>query len=109
MDAASEECHMAGGASPMTTPSGLPWEVIRGITCVVCPGCAFTFAAEHTDEPDGTAYSCPCCGYGQPEPTEEELERNGEREDAEMIRDCLAQGYAEGRRDAEIEDRERDL
>lgn len=37
------------------------WEIEEGVTCVVCPGCAFTFDAVHTDQ-DGT-YSCPNCGY----------------------------------------------
>lgn len=36
------------------------WEVQPNVSCVACPSCAFTFAAEHTD-PDG-GYSCPNCG-----------------------------------------------
>lgn len=31
----------------------------EGVRCWVCPDCAFTFAAYHTD-PDGT-WSCPVC------------------------------------------------
>jgi hypothetical protein len=41
------------------------WELEHGVTCVVCPDCAFTFDAVHTD-PDGS-YSCPLC---EPQPTE---------------------------------------
>lgn len=37
------------------------WQIEEGVRCVVCPGCAFTFDATHTD-PDGS-YSCPNCGY----------------------------------------------
>lgn len=40
------------------------WAVECGVTCVVCPGCAFTFDAQHEDDtPDG-GYSCPSCHYG---------------------------------------------
>lgn len=40
-----------------------PWQYVTGVDCVVCPGCAFTFDADHIDV--GTnRYSCPCCGYG---------------------------------------------
>lgn len=39
------------------------WQLHRGVTCVECPSCAFTFDAEHTDEPDGESYSCPNCLY----------------------------------------------
>lgn len=35
------------------------WPVERGVTCVSCPDCAFTFDAMHADE-DGS-YSCPLC------------------------------------------------
>lgn len=35
------------------------WEIEEGVRCVVCPDCAFTFDATHTD-PEG-GYSCPCC------------------------------------------------
>lgn len=35
------------------------WEREEGVTCVVCPACAFTFDACHTDE--GGGYSCPVC------------------------------------------------
>ena len=43
------------------------WAVERGVTCVVCPDCAFTFDATHTSEPDGDRYDCPNCGAA-PEP-----------------------------------------
>jgi hypothetical protein len=35
------------------------WEREEGVTCVVCPACAFTFDAFHTDADGG--YSCPVC------------------------------------------------
>jgi hypothetical protein len=37
------------------------WPITVGVTCVSCPGCGFTFDAEHTDEPRGDQYSCPTC------------------------------------------------
>jgi hypothetical protein len=47
------------GASP---PTGDPGRGTfeRGVTCWVCPDCAFTFDAMHTDA-DGSGYSCPGC------------------------------------------------
>jgi len=30
------------------------------VRCWICPDCAFTFSAEHTDA-DGVGYSCPVC------------------------------------------------
>ena len=39
------------------------WEIETGVTCVVCPGCAFTFDATHADDKTGR-YSCPDCGFG---------------------------------------------
>jgi hypothetical protein len=35
------------------------WTTEDNVTCVVCPGCAFTFDAIHTN-PEG-GYSCPVC------------------------------------------------
>lgn len=35
------------------------WEIEEGVTCVVCPKCAFTFDAVHHDP--GGSYSCPNC------------------------------------------------
>jgi hypothetical protein len=35
------------------------WEREENVLCVVCPDCAFTFNADHTDT--GGGYSCPCC------------------------------------------------
>jgi CxxC motif-containing protein len=35
------------------------WEHEEGVTCVVCPTCAFTFDASHADADGG--YSCPVC------------------------------------------------
>lgn len=35
------------------------WLREEGVTCVVCPACAFTFDAFHTDKDGG--YSCPVC------------------------------------------------
>lgn len=37
------------------------WERERRVTCVVCPGCAFTFDASHKDD-DMDGYTCPLCG-----------------------------------------------
>jgi hypothetical protein len=37
------------------------WEIEEGVTCVVCPCCAFTFDETHTDTPLG-GYTCPECG-----------------------------------------------
>jgi hypothetical protein len=46
---------------PSPKESGKVWELEEGVTCVVCPDCAFTFDAVHeNDEPEGT-YSCPLC------------------------------------------------
>jgi hypothetical protein len=36
------------------------WPREEGVTCVVCPACAFTFDAGHTDV-DGGGHSCPAC------------------------------------------------
>jgi hypothetical protein len=41
-----------------TDPSA--WTRETGVTCVVCPGCAFTFDAFHTEN-DGSGYDCPAC------------------------------------------------
>ena len=48
--------------TPGETDPG-PWTIEKGITCVVCPQCAFTFAEEHEDEQIGEAgwYTCPVC------------------------------------------------
>lgn len=37
------------------------WAREAGVTCVVCPDCAFTFDENHTDVPDD-GYTCPLCG-----------------------------------------------
>lgn len=37
------------------------WERVE-VVCVVCPGCGFTFDADHTDDNDIGGYSCPECG-----------------------------------------------
>jgi hypothetical protein len=50
------------------------WTVERGVTCVVCPDCAFAFAAEHEDEPNG-GYSCPNCAERVGEGAGSEVER----------------------------------
>lgn len=43
------------------------WLVERGVECVICPECAFTFDACHTDT-DTDRYSCPLCEpIAQPE------------------------------------------
>lgn len=48
-----------------TADYGTPeWTVEEGVRCVVCPGCAFTFDALHTDT-GSDGYSCPCCGFGR--------------------------------------------
>ncbi len=31
-----------------------------GVRCWICPDCAFTFSAEHTNT-DGSGYTCPLC------------------------------------------------
>lgn len=36
------------------------WTVEDGVRCVVCPSCAFTFDAHHTDAATDR-YSCPLC------------------------------------------------
>jgi hypothetical protein len=36
------------------------WDIYRGVTCVACPDCAFTFDADH-ENTDGTGYTCPAC------------------------------------------------
>lgn len=36
------------------------WETEESVTCVVCPTCAFTFDADHTNTVGG-GYSCPAC------------------------------------------------
>jgi hypothetical protein len=41
------------------------WAIEEQERCVVCPGCAFTFAACHTDGDTG-GYSCPVCGAHTP-------------------------------------------
>jgi len=55
-----------------TTPTERDWleglryedkfEIERGVTCVVCPGCAFTFDECHDDAEAPGRYTCPCCG-----------------------------------------------
>lgn len=41
------------------------WARVEGVTCVVCPGCGFTYAAEHElDRPEG-GYACPNCSEGR--------------------------------------------
>lgn len=41
--------------------NGSDWSVALGVTCVVCPGCAFTFDAAHIDDEEGGHYTCPVC------------------------------------------------
>lgn len=36
------------------------WDIEEGVRCVVCPACAFTFAAVHEDF-GGSGYTCPNC------------------------------------------------
>lgn len=49
--------HGSVGVVRETAP---PWQVEEGVRSVVCPDCAFTFSAEHT-ETDGGLYDCPAC------------------------------------------------
>ena len=59
--AADTDCSLGDAEKSCWTCSNPRWEIVRGVTCVVCPDCAFTFSAEHTDDtPDG-GYSCPNC------------------------------------------------
>ena len=40
---------------------------IGRFTAVECPGCLFTFNADHCDDgspDDEPHYTCPCCNYG---------------------------------------------
>lgn len=41
------------------------WVIEEGVTCVVCPDCAFTFDASHWDDETGL-YSCPNCLNEEP-------------------------------------------
>lgn len=42
--------------------AGTEWVREEGVTCVVCPSCAFTFDASHYDtDGGGDGYSCPAC------------------------------------------------
>lgn len=49
----------------MTGTGVSDWTTEQGVTCVVCPDCAFTFDASHIDDrPFGRSpggYSCPVC------------------------------------------------
>lgn len=42
------------------------WQVERGVTCVVCPDCAFTFDADHEDDRPEGGYTCPNCSPEEP-------------------------------------------
>jgi len=46
--------------APAKDPLGREWERVERVTCVVCPGCAFTFDAAHVTQTTGQ-YDCPCC------------------------------------------------
>lgn len=41
------------------------WVRVDGVSCVACPGCAFTFDADHVTEATGE-YDCPNCDYPKP-------------------------------------------
>lgn len=59
---------------PSEVPDNPGWEYEESVRCVVCPGCAFTFAAIHNDS--GTnRYTCPNCegGLATPEAPSEEV------------------------------------
>lgn len=47
---------------PVVVTDGGPWLAVTA-DCVVCPVCAFTFDASHTDSgnDDLSGYTCPCC------------------------------------------------
>jgi NTP pyrophosphatase (non-canonical NTP hydrolase) len=55
----------AGTVDEQASAAG--WTVHTGVTCVECPGCAFTFAADHEDHPHG-GFSCPNCGHPDQSP-----------------------------------------
>lgn len=48
-----------GHTGPHQWHSG-EWVIEENVTCVVCPECAFTFAADHVDV-DDPIYHCPAC------------------------------------------------
>lgn len=50
---------------PWVDDHGNTWEIEKGVTCVVCPHCAFTFDATHEDDTPDRGYTCPACP-GQP-------------------------------------------
>lgn len=45
-----------------------PWVIEFPVTCVVCPGCAFTFDECHSDPTGAKDYTCPCCGTTNVDP-----------------------------------------
>lgn len=61
---------------PAPADTGAGWEVETGVRCVICPACAFTFDAFHTDE--GGGYSCPACA--------EDRERTARQQAEETLR-----------------------
>lgn len=50
----------AEGIGVLTSGTRHGWPVWTGVTCVECPGCGFTFGADH-ENTNGTGYSCPVC------------------------------------------------
>lgn len=71
-------------ATPAPSP-GSGWLTEEAVRCVVCPACAFTFDAFHTDE--GGGYSCPQCAENAQRTAREQAE--GERE--EMMLEAMRQ------------------
>jgi len=65
------------------------WDTEKGVTCVVCPKCAFTFDACHADE--GGGYSCPACAELAQEATIAQLraEKDALRLDVERLDEAL--------------------
>lgn len=55
------------------------WITAHDVLCVVCPGCGFTFDADHTGP--GVGYSCPLCELDAALPVRERPQPDGPRRD----------------------------
>jgi hypothetical protein len=79
------------------SPDTPDWDVDENVRCVVCPDCAFTFDAVHSDTADSGTYSCPLCAEVRLEAEVESLRAKLAAADAVTLR--LLDGWSPNPRD----------
>jgi hypothetical protein len=79
------------GPLPWVDEGGHVWDVRRGVDCVECPHCCFTFAAIHGNG-DTDGYSCPNC-EGCPDTRATPSPVDHEKQARALLRDLQQRGF----------------